>query len=72
MWLHRFFAIDQGRVAFYDGIDEPLVALTAVINYGTSLYHGVQYSSTMKIISFVPLYLAFPLHRIGEICSELS
>jgi hypothetical protein len=70
MWLHRFFGIDQERVAFYDGIDEPLVAITAVIYYGTStLYHGVQYSSTIKIISLVP---SITLHRIGEMCSELS
>jgi hypothetical protein len=70
---YRFFGIDQGRVAFCDGIDEPSVAITAVINYGTStLYHGVQYSSTIKIVFLVPLYLAFPPHRIGEICSELS
>lgn len=56
MWLHRFFGIDQGRVAIYDGIDEPLVAITAVIYYGTSILY--QYSSTIKIISLVPLYLA--------------
>jgi hypothetical protein len=73
MWLHRFFGIDQERVAFYDGNDEPSGAITAVINYGTStLYHGVRYICTIKLISIVPSYVAFPLCRIDEIYSELS